>query len=875
MKHSLKRLTALLLALLLCLSLCACGGKDTPASPSESSSGGSSSGTPAASSAPTEKELEKKLKGVSKVKLDHVYTMSYLDFTTPENSWIQNLSTANGIIYIAISYSRQRANENGGTDWEDGIQFWSLPADGSGEATLLFEKPNTSEYNEQESWNRYSYIGNVTVAPDGTFWYVEQTGFSDWSDEENYIYSNENDVVHIDTQGNELDRIDTNSFLRGEDDWFYVNQFLFLKDGGILLIGDSFIILNADLSMRCRAQIDTDRGWLNSVVQTGSGAIIGWMYSYSEAGSGYKLIEVNPADGSYREIGDLPFQYSSYFLSGEGDTIILSSGNSVYSYNYRSGTTSELVNWLNSDINSNRIGSLYSLNDGSFLVQEYDRSWSRTRLGILRPNADVVEKYVIRFAANYLDDTMADSIIDFNKQNDIYRISYDDYSRYSTNEDSNGGITKLNQDIVSGNIPDMFLMDGLPYDAYAGKGLLLDLSDRIASAYNTEDFVSNVFDALRYNGKIYSLVPSFNVVTCVGKRSIVGDTPGWTMEDLQAILQQNPGAVLFEGMERGQILSALLSNTMDSYIDRETGRCSFNSASFVGLLELIRTFPETIDWNSYYGDDYDYTLYESQYREGRTLLKQQYISNYDNIKYLVNQYGGDVTFIGYPCAEGVGSAFQPQLEVAISSRTKLDDACWDFIKYLLSEEYQSSLTYGLPVRISCLKAMEEKAMTAQNNGYYYDYDYPVVYNTDAANAAVAEAISDDGGETVTPGDLTPPETASPTDPAFDEDMVTKEVPFSDEKPEVEIVAADEPIEIIEEPAVPYYYDDYWSKPCTQEMIDTVNAAIYSCRSVSRDRSDVQAIIEEEAGAFFSGQKSAQQVADIIQSRVSLYVAESM
>jgi hypothetical protein len=35
-----------------------------------------------------------------------------------------------------------------------------------------------------------------------------------------------------------------------------------------------------------------------------------------------------------------------------------------------------------------------------------------------------------------------------------------------------------------------------------------------------------------------------------------------------------------------------------------------------------------------------------------------------------------------------------------------------------------------------------------------------------------------------------------------------------------------------------------------------------------------AIVQEEAGAFFAGQKSAQAVADVIQSRVSLYVAES-
>ncbi len=37
---------------------------------------------------------------------------------------------------------------------------------------------------------------------------------------------------------------------------------------------------------------------------------------------------------------------------------------------------------------------------------------------------------------------------------------------------------------------------------------------------------------------------------------------------------------------------------------------------------------------------------------------------------------------------------------------------------------------------------------------------------------------------------------------------------------------------------------------------------------------VTEIIEEEAGAYYEGQKTAEEVADIIQSRVSIYLSES-
>ena len=81
----------------------------------------------------------------------------------------------------------------------------------------------------------------------------------------------------------------------------------------------------------------------------------------------------------------------------------------------------------------------------------------------------------------------------------------------------------------------------------------------------------------------------------------------------------------------------------------------------------------------------------------------------------------------------------------------------------------------------------------------------------------------------------------------------------------------------EEPVVPEPdpgYDDWWSKPITQEMADKITAAVKGASQVYRQQTEVMAIIQEEAGAFFAGQKTAQAVADTIQSRVYLYVMES-
>jgi hypothetical protein len=56
----------------------------------------------------------------------------------------------------------------------------------------------------------------------------------------------------------------------------------------------------------------------------------------------------------------------------------------------------------------------------------------------------------------------------------------------------------------------------------------------------------------------------------------------------------------------------------------------------------------------------------------------------------------------------------------------------------------------------------------------------------------------------------------------------------------------------------------------EKIMDLINSISY----VSRRDENIIKIISEEAPAFFEGQKSAAEVAGIIQNRVSLYVSEN-
>ena len=60
---------------------------------------------------------------------------------------------------------------------------------------------------------------------------------------------------------------------------------------------------------------------------------------------------------------------------------------------------------------------------------------------------------------------------------------------------------------------------------------------------------------------------------------------------------------------------------------------------------------------------------------------------------------------------------------------------------------------------------------------------------------------------------------------------------------------------------------------TQEQADKLWEAVTTCTKVMNMDTSIYEIVSEQAQAYFAGQKSAQDVARLIQSKVTIYVNE--
>ena len=271
-----------------------------------------------------------------------------------------------------------------------------------------------------------------------------------------------------------------------------------------------------------------------------------------------------------------------------------------------------------------------------------------------------------------------------------------------------------------------------------------------------------------------------------------------------ALAQLEPGATaLGENMTKSEMLYRMLSFNLDSFVDWESGTCSFDSPEFRSLLEFAGGFHEEIDW-----EHYDWENEESEYARlasRKQLMSSAFVTDFTEAQVQNALHGEKVTFIGYPTTSGSGSCFMPSNQLAISAGCSNPDAAWNFVRELLLEEnQQNSVSNGFPTNKAAFEAQAKEAMTPQ-------------YMTDPVTGEQIEVSSSGIG--------------------FGDD-------FS-----VDLYAV------------------------TQEEYETLMSLYNSCDKVSTHDSEIFQLIEEEAKAYFEGQKSAEETARLIQDRVGLFIME--
>ncbi len=565
-------------------------------------------------------------------------------------------------------------------------------------------------------------------------------------------------------------------------------------------------------------------GYVNSLLRLKDGRVATTSYGMN----GLELRAIDGETGKLSESFELPDDAWDP-IQGSGDyDLYYTSGVKLYGYKLGAEEPDFILDWMSCDVNGESLNDVYVGSDGtvSALVNHFRNRGSQMtvdyEIAYLTqvPYESVPEKTHLSLACLYPSSDMLDMVIDFNRGHENCRIDVKDYSEYNTDEDYSAGLTKLTTEVLAGNMPDLLYLSGLPYQQLAGKGLLEDLNPWLDSdpELSREDLFASVLQAMEANGGLYQVSSTFSLMTVAGPKQIVGDRMGWTYADVQEALDAMPeGCEVFGfGQTKTGVLRACLSVEMERLIDWEAGKCSFDSPAFIEMLNFANQFEDEANYDVYDDEvDSDY----ARISQGKQLLTDVYLSDYTGFQQYDFYFGGKGTaaYVGFPTSDGsCGSAMQISDGYGMSANCADKEAAWDFLRGLLTEDASG---WGYPVNIKLFNEGLKEAMTP-----YYRQDETGAYVLDENGEKIEESHMSVGfGNNV----------------QYDIYAMTQE-------------QADQLMALIE------------NTTKTMEADDKVIEIIFGS-------DDEQAT--GEVSAFFKGQKTAEEVAKQIQSRVNIYVNE--
>jgi ABC-type glycerol-3-phosphate transport system substrate-binding protein len=451
-----------------------------------------------------------------------------------------------------------------------------------------------------------------------------------------------------------------------------------------------------------------------------------------------ELLLLNIMSESLSDPIALPSNARLYNGSGGNDILYSSDGN-LYSYNVIDKNSHELLNLFFSKIptepsdvlilsDETIIISLFTINPSG--AQEVEMYTLTRKLASETDERTVLTLaviggfyYQLHRAVNEFNNTLGNP----------YYIEVIEYYESTQNSDGTSNITRktteLTVDLLAGNVPDMIYVSGeMPIFAYIRNGFIEDLYPYLDNdpILNREMFPNIILKTLEYDGIMYRASMGFTMYSLVGAQSRVGDKAGWSIDEMQAALEEFDSAA-FISMSRispfygtpDDLLSYAMCFNMSRFVDLDAATCDFDSDDFKKLLEFVKHCPMLEDGS---------IPWHEAFQTGEVLLMDSIISGFSTSDQVF--FGEDINYIGFPNENGNICLINASYGTSISMTTSCKDkfGAWQFIRTLLSQELQDSSRSFMggywpvpfPTNIGSMEALIAYALDPRNASDFED-----------------------------------------------------------------------------------------------------------------------------------------------------------
>lgn len=306
---------------------------------------------------------------------------------------------------------------------------------------------------------------------------------------------------------------------------------------------------------------------------------------------------------------------------------------------------------------------------------------------------------------------VGDEIEAFNAENETYFVRLLSDSVYDMTE-----------------LPDVVLMTGADElnSGWADSAKLENLYTWIDAdaELGREDFLSNVLESGEMDGNLYGILTRFQVDTLMGMTSVVGEEPGWTVAEALQTADKYPDSWMFSFLSGSELLRNCLQYGVSA--------ANLDAESLAQLMEWTAA-PSAYDANTSADDSAEErwaAWSKLNLAAGEDVLLEPVtlgaFSDFTSLRgddtYNGTDWGGELTFIGYPTQVGNGAAASGDICLAMSADSKNKDAAWQFIRQYLTYDWQINHTSSaagseyFPVRLDALETLAGEAADSEKYG---------------------------------------------------------------------------------------------------------------------------------------------------------------
>ncbi len=621
-------------------------------------------------------------------------------------------------------------------------------------------------------------------------------------------------LCKYDAQGNQIIEQDITDIIQKDEENSYINSMTIDSMGRIYLSSETKIRL-FDTECSMQGEVSIGSGWIQGMGQGKDGNVYATYYDYNSTEGRTVLAPVN-FDGKALGEGLHNFPNGNgngALITGLEKDFLVNDGSKVYEYDINTQTTEELLTWLDSDINGTYVNYIAASGEGKLLAVISDWGTGEDEVAVLSKtkSSELPAKKQVVIGTMYNSQSLQAAAVDFNKNSDTYHISIKNY------------------------------IDNNNWTENSWNDAITKLNNDITSGSNCPD----VLDLSQINVKQLTAKGVFEDLTPYLEKSSVLNKEDFLESVLECYTYEGKligipnsfslSTIVGKSSDLGEEMGWTLDEMM-AYSAEHPNATLFDGASKATMMYYMLNnnmdafvnwetgeckfetdeFKKVLEFVNAFPDEIDWEADTRstpvKIQEGEVLLNMAGIYELNSIQEYDAMFNEPVTFIGYPTVDGsAGCYIQANELYGIATKSQNKEGAWAFMESFLTRE-SDMYTWGLPTQKQKLETKIEEATKV-------------------------EYMTDENGEQI-----------------LDEEG--------------------NPIPINGGSSIGYGDWEYTYHVVTEEEVARIRELIDVAKPASGVNEELTKIITEEAEPFFQGQKSVDDVAGIIQSRIQIYVNEN-